>query len=115
MLVRFDVTVVTSSPTGGVLEGLPVGENRVVYVDLASVNYATDTSAGGSITTTAVQRIVVEAVVGNVTFNRISLASEKITSSYNIGVVGPGPAVFISEADDTFVMEDNTTEFIQET
>ena len=111
MLVRFDVTVVTSSPTGGVLEGLPVGENRVVYVDLASVNYATDTSAGGSITTTAVQRIVVEAVVGNVTFNRISLASEKITSTYNIGVVD----LFTSETDDTFVMEDNTTEFIQET
>ena len=77
MLVRFDVTVVTSGPTEGVLNGLPVGANQIIYVDLANVNYATNNTVGGSITTTVNQNIDGGDVVGNVTFNQIALTADK--------------------------------------
>jgi len=77
MIVRFDITVATSALGDGVLSGLPVGANQIVYVDVSNVSYVGETFVGGSITTTAVQHIVVGATVGNATFNRISLTTEK--------------------------------------
>ena len=77
MMVRFDVTVVTASPTEGVLAGIPLGTNDIYYVDLAKVNYAHNTIVGGSITTTVNQNLTAGDVVGNVTFNTIHLTADK--------------------------------------
>ena len=80
MMVRFDVTIVTAGPTAGVLNGLPVGANQVVYVDLSKVNYANDTIVGGGITLDTIENITVGDVVGNVTFNSIKLTHQEITN-----------------------------------
>jgi len=77
MMVRFDVSVVTAGPTEGLLNGIPVGDNQIIYVDLSSVNYAANNAVGGSITTTVNQNLTAGDVVGNVTFNRIHLTSDK--------------------------------------
>lgn len=79
MLVRLDVTIVTSAPTGGLLNGLAVG-NHTVYVDLASVNYVGEGFVGGSIDTDAVQYLSNGDVSGNVTYNDIRLTVQKIVN-----------------------------------
>ena len=76
MMVRLDVTVATAPLAAGLLSGLAIGDH-VVYLDLSSVNYASNTVVGGNITAASVQNITAGDVVGNATFNRIDLTSDK--------------------------------------
>ena len=76
MMVKLNVTVVTSAPTAGLLKNLPVG-THTVYLDTAACNYAADGVLGGTIDSDTAQYLVDGSVSGNVTYNTIVLTHQE--------------------------------------
>ena len=50
MMVRLDVTVAGSAIADGLLDGLPVGANQIVYIDPSNINFVGVASVSGTIT-----------------------------------------------------------------
>jgi len=78
MIVKLDVTVVTAAPSAGLLSGLPVGANHVVFIDLNQLNHAGPLSISGKLTSTSDEYFTPGTTVGNVTVNSITLTNDDL-------------------------------------